>query len=287
MINAFGTKAFPEPRPAPRAVLIRRLYFDLLGLPPTPAETQAFQNDRSPRAYEHLVDALLARPAFGERMAAHWMDLVRYADTAGYHSDNHQEISAYRDYVIDAFNKNIPFDQFTVEQLAGDLLPRPNLNQRIASGYNRLLQTTAEGGAQEKEYIAIYAADRVRNVSSVWMGATLGCAQCHDHKFDPYTARDFYSMAAFFADIQEPVIAVKSPNLDLPTKDEAAELGRLDAAIQGAGPLDYDVPQGEGVFSLIRAVDDLDLEGALTAAVNCAESDAGPRPDSPRRGLLQ
>jgi len=134
-------------------------------------------------------------------MTAYWLDLVRYADTVGYHGDQPHNISPYRDWVINAFNQNMPFDQFTREQLAGDLLPGSTTQQKVASGYNRLLQTTHEGGLQIKEYDAIYAADRVRNVSEVWMGATVGCAQCHDHKYDPYTIKDNYALAAFFADI--------------------------------------------------------------------------------------
>ncbi len=201
---------------ADRATLLRRLSFDLTGLPPTPEETQAFLNDISPEAYERAVDDFLASEHFGERMAMYWLDLVRFADTVGYHGDQDHSISPYRDYVIDAFNENVPFDQFTREQLAGDLLPGSGVDEKIASGYNRLLQTSHEGGVQPKEYLAIYAADRVRNVSTVWMGATMGCAQCHDHKFDPYTIRDFYTMAAFFADIDEEGHFSKGSN-DLPT----------------------------------------------------------------------
>ncbi len=180
---------------------IRRVYFDLIGLPPTPEEATAFIDGRI--SFEQVVDDLLDSPRFGERMAMYWLDLVRYADTVGYHGDQDHNISPYRDYVIRSFNENLPFDQFTREQLAGDLLDSPSKWQKVASGYNRLLQTSHEGGIQEKEYNAIYAADRVRNVSAVWMGATLGCAQCHDHKFDPYTMKDHYSMAAFFADIHD------------------------------------------------------------------------------------
>src|SRR5262249_19427388 len=173
--------------------LIRRLSFDLIGLPPSPEDVDAFVNDKSPEAYEKLVAKLLDSKHFGERMALYWLDLVRYADTGGYHSDNHRDVTLYRDYVIDAFNKNKPFDQFTLEQLAGDLLPSATLEQKIASGYNRLLMTTEEGGAQPKEYAAKYAADRVRNVSAVWLGSTMGCCECHDHKFDPFRTREFYS----------------------------------------------------------------------------------------------
>jgi len=188
---------------ADRATLIRRLYLDLIGLPPTPEEVAQFEADLRPTAYDDVVERLLASPHFGERLAIFWLDLVRFADTVGYHGDQEHAISPYRDYVIAAFNDNMPFDQFTREQLAGDLLPNPTLDQKIATGYNRMLQTTHEGGAQDKEYLAKYAADRVRNLSAVWMGATVGCAECHDHKFDPYTQRDFYSLAAFFADVTE------------------------------------------------------------------------------------
>ena len=189
--------------PANKVTLIRRLFFDLTGLPPSPEDVQQFLVDPSPRAYERVVNKLLDSNQFGERMAMYWLDLVRYADTVGYHGDQPHNIAPYRDWVIRAFNANMPFDQFTREQLAGDLLANTTEQQQVATGYNRLLQTTHEGGLQPKEYRAIYAADRVRNVSVVWMGATLGCAQCHDHKYDPYSAKDFYSMAAFFADIDD------------------------------------------------------------------------------------
>ncbi|MEZ5326771.1 MAG: PSD1 and planctomycete cytochrome C domain-containing protein [Verrucomicrobiales bacterium] len=216
---------------ADRVTLIRRLSLDLTGLPPSQEEVAAFLKDKSKDAYARVVDRMLDDKHFGERMALYWLDLVRYADTIGYHSDTTQPVAAYRDYVINAFNENLPYDQFTREQLAGDLLPNATIEQKIASGYNRLLQTTEEGGAQEKEYRTIYAADRVRNVSSVWLGSTLGCAQCHDHKFDPFTAKDFYSMAAFFADIKEGGVAKRQPNLRLPTPEQDAELAELTAAI--------------------------------------------------------
>jgi hypothetical protein len=193
-----------EPSPdADRVTLARRLHFALTGLPPEPADVDRYVADRSPDAYEKLVDRLLASEHFGERMAIYWLDLVRYADTVGYHGDQDHHASPYRDWVIDAFNQNLPFDRFTKEQLAGDLLPDSGTDQKIASCYNRLLQTSHEGGVQPKEYLAIYSADRVRNLSAVWMGATMGCAQCHDHKFDPYTLKDHYALAAFFADVDE------------------------------------------------------------------------------------
>ena len=190
-------------RDADRLTLLRRIYFDLVGLPPTPSEVDRFLKDSSPEALSRVVDRLLASERFGERMAMYWLDLVRYADTVGYHGDQDHAISPYRDYVIDAFNRNLPFDRFTREQLAGDLLPNATIDQKIATGYNRLLQTSHEGGVQPKEYLAIYAADRVRNFSNVWLGATMGCCQCHDHKYDPYTIKDFYSLVSFFGDIDE------------------------------------------------------------------------------------
>ncbi len=188
-------------READPRVLIRRLFFDLTGLPPSAAEVEQFVNDHSDEAYEKLVDRLLASPQYGERMATWWFDLVRFANTVGYHGDQIHSAIPYRDYVIKSFNENLPFDQFTREQLAGDLLDAPNMWQQVASGYNRLLQTSHEGGIQDKEYLAIHLADRVRNVGEVWLGASTGCAQCHDHKFDPITQKDFYSLGAFFADV--------------------------------------------------------------------------------------
>lgn len=188
---------------ADRVTLIRRLSFDLAGLPPTPDEVDAFVNDKSPEAYEKLIDRLLASPHFGERMAIYWLDIVRFADTVGYHGDQTQNITPYRDWVIWAFNENLSYDQFIKDQIAGDLIEDPTGNALIASAYNRLYQTSHEGGIQRKEYEAIYDADRVRNFSEAFMGATIGCAQCHDHKYDPYTDEDFYSLAAFFGQMDD------------------------------------------------------------------------------------
>ena len=187
-----------------KVTLIRRLSFDLTGLPPKPEIIKKYLSATNPEAvYLDIVQEFLDSDHYGERMSMYWLDLVRFADTVGYHGDQDHNISPYRDYIMEAFNQNMPFDQFTREQLAGDLLDSPSIDQKVATGYNRLLQTSHEGGVQPREYLAIYAADRIRNVSGVWMGATVGCAQCHDHKYDPYTARDFYSMSAFFADIDE------------------------------------------------------------------------------------
>lgn len=220
-------------RPADRRTLIRRLYFDLIGLPPTPEQVQKFIDNKDPNAIEKIIDELLASKEFGERMAVYWLDQVRYADTNGIHGDNHRDHSLYRDYVIASFNDNKPFDQFTVEQLAGDLLPNRTNWQWIASGYNRLNMTTREGGAQAKEYRAKYAADRVRNASAVWMGSTLGCAECHDHKYDPFKSADFYRFAAFFSDIEEVAVGAQPP-VKLPTAEQEMEMALIDQQLNAA-----------------------------------------------------
>ncbi|MEW6303694.1 MAG: PSD1 and planctomycete cytochrome C domain-containing protein [Verrucomicrobiota bacterium] len=195
-------KIKPSPE-ADRRTLLRRLSLDLTGLPPTPEEVAAFVADKDPQAYEKQVERLLQSRHYGERMAVPWLDAVRYADTVGYHGDQNQNIFPYRDYVIESFNQNKPFDQFTIEQLAGDLIPNPTQEQLIATGFNRLNMMTREGGAQPKEYLAKYAADRVRTVGTAWLGSTLGCCECHDHKFDPFTMKDFYSLASYFSDVKQ------------------------------------------------------------------------------------
>ncbi len=193
----------PSPEAAPSR-LLRRVSLDLTGLPPTPEEVTAFAGEATSRGgYERQVDRLLASPHHGERMAVWWLDVARFADTVGFHGDQNQRIFPYRDYVINAFNANKPFDQFTIEQLAGDLLPQPTVEQRVATGYNRLNMMTREGGAQPAEYLAKYGAERVRSVAAAWFGSTFGCAECHDHKFDPIKTRDFYALQAFFADVKQ------------------------------------------------------------------------------------
>ena len=196
-------KKIQPSREADKATLLRRLSLDLIGLPPTPEEVAAYLKDTSPKAYERQVDRLLASPHYGERMAVPWLDLVRFADTVGYHGDQNQRIFPYRDYVINAFNRNKPFDEFTIEQIAGDMMSNRTPETLVASGFNRLNMMTREGGAQPKEYLAKYAGDRVRTVSMTWMGSTMGCAECHDHKYDPFTSKDFYQMEAFFADLKQ------------------------------------------------------------------------------------
>ena len=229
----------PAPEADPRT-LIRRISFDLTGLPPKPEDVSWFVNAPSDANYETYVDRLLDSDHFGERMAIYWLDLVRYADTVGYHGDQDQNISPYRDWVIDAFNDNLPFDRFTRAQLAGDLLPDAGIDQRIATGYNRLLQTSHEGGVQPREYLAIYMADRIRNFSGVWMAATMGCCQCHNHKFDPFTMKDFYSLQAFFADIDEAqhfktgsnaLPTARPPELEVLAKRDRARLMQIETEI--------------------------------------------------------
>ncbi len=223
---------------AGRRVLLRRVSLDLTGLPPRPEEVDRYSQSTDPHWYESYVDGLLRSPHYGEQMAMHWLDLVRYADTVGFHGDNEFSAWPYRDYVINAFNENTPFDRFTREQIAGDLLPNATARTRVASGFNRLNRMSTEGGIQDKEYLAKYAADRVRTISATWLGATLGCAECHDHKFDPYTTKDFYSMEAFFADLNEKGFYPDGygrgdwgPRLPLPSDDQIASLGAADKEV--------------------------------------------------------
>jgi hypothetical protein len=230
-LSQIGLKPSPL---ADRATLIRRLSFDLVGLPPGPRDVDAFVRDKSPDAVSRLVEKLLASPQYGERMAIGWLDVVRFADTIGYHSDNPRNVWPYRDYVIKAFNENMPFDRFTREQLAGDLLPNSTREQKVASAFNRLLLSTEEGGAQAKDYEARMLTDRVRDVSAVWLGQTIGCAQCHDHKFDPIKQRDFYSLGAFFADIDEPIIGRREAGLLLPDASQEVALKGLEETLAQA-----------------------------------------------------
>lgn len=235
-----GLKPSPE---ADKRTLLRRLSFDLTGLPPTPKELADFEADKSAEAYEKVVDRLLSEPQYGERMAMYWLDVVRYADSAGYHSDNHRDVAPFRDYVIAAFNNNKHFDVFTQEQLAGDLFPGATAEQKIASGYNKLLQTTEEGGAQPKEYTAKYAADRVRNTSVIWMAGTMGCCECHNHKFDPYTQKDFYSFAAFFADVSEVAVG-RQAQTKVPTVEQEKRVAAIDVELAALkSKLDTQTPE--------------------------------------------
>ena len=229
--------------PAPmadRRTLARRLSLDLTGLPPDPAEVEAFVNDKSGDAYDKLVEHYLESPHWGEHRGRYWLDAARYADTHGIHFDNYREIWSYREWVIKAFNRNLPFDQFTIEQLAGDLLPDHTLDQFVASGFNRCNITTNEGGAIDEEYRVLYARDRTETTAAVWMGLTAGCAVCHDHKFDPLTTKDFYSMSAFFNNTTQAVmdgnIKDTPPTIFVPRsqdRDKWEELKQQMTAVRG------------------------------------------------------
>jgi len=239
-LAARGIEPAPE---ADRVTLIRRLSFDLTGLPPSPAEIDAFVADSRSDSYVVLVDRLLASPHHAERLTAWWLDLVRYADSVGYHGDQEITMWPYREWIINAFAANMPFDRFTREQLAGDLLPDATREQRIAAAFNRLNMMSAEGGGQDKEYHARYAADRVRATAGAWLGSTVGCAECHDHKYDPFTARDFYAVAAFFADVAERGIyhgANRNGSwgemMRLPTPEQEARERELEAQLAAMPP---------------------------------------------------
>ncbi|MCH2367704.1 MAG: PSD1 and planctomycete cytochrome C domain-containing protein [Planctomycetes bacterium] len=239
----------PQER-ASKETLIRRVTLDLTGLPPTLEEIDEFLADKSDQAYERVVARLLGSPQYGEHMTRFWLDAARYGDTHGLHLDNERSLWPYRDWVIDSFNSNQPFDQFTVEQLAGDLLPKPTLDQRVATGFNRCNVTTGEGGSIDDEYYMRYAVDRVETTSTVWLGLTAGCAACHDHKFDPLTQREFYQLFSYYFSLTEramdgnkllPPPIVKAPTMSQRVerkelnKQSAAITGEIDALLANAG----------------------------------------------------
>ena len=223
---------------ADRATLLRRVTLDLTGVPPTPVELADFLNDDSADAYETAVDRLLASPRYGERMASEWLDAARYADTNGYQTDGERHMWRWRDWVIDAYNRNMPFDQFTIEQLAGDMLPNATVEQRVATAFNRNHSLNSEGGIVPGEFLTEYAVDRVSTTGTVWMGLTLGCARCHDHKFDPITQKEFYEVLANFNNIPERGKGFKyvnsPPLVTAPTDEQQAELDELDEALAEA-----------------------------------------------------
>ncbi|MGI9429489.1 MAG: PSD1 and planctomycete cytochrome C domain-containing protein [Bythopirellula sp.] len=225
--------------PAPEAnkrALIRRLSLDLIGLPPTPQEVRAFVEDGRPDSYERLVDRLLDSPHYGERMALVWLDAARYADTHGYHIDSHRVMWPWRDWVIKAYNENLSFKDFTIWQIAGDLLPDATVEQQVASGFNRNHGINYEGGAIPEEYLVEYVVDRANTTGSVWMGLTLGCARCHDHKYDPITQEEYFKFFAFFNTIDEQGLDGQrgnaQPMLSLPNQQQQAEQDRLVAEIK-------------------------------------------------------
>jgi hypothetical protein len=223
-----ATTAKPE-------TLVRRLYLDLTGLPPTIAEVDAFLADKSPKAWDNLIDELMGRKTYGEQMARYWLDLARYADTHGLHLDNERSMWPYRDWVVRAFNQNLPFDEFTRWQLAGDLLSEPTIDQRIASGFNRCNVSTGEGGSIKAEWIYRYAVDRTSTAVEVWMGMTAGCAVCHDHKFDPLSTKEYYSLYSFFHSAADPAMDGNKkdtpPILRVPMPGSDERLAELNAEI--------------------------------------------------------
>jgi hypothetical protein len=227
-------KLKPSPE-AEKTTLLRRASLDTTGLPPTPAEIDAFLADKSPQAYEKVVDRLLASPRYGEHEARYWMDAARYADSHGFHIDSERSIWKYREYVINAFNTNKPFNEFTIEQLAGDLLPEATPEQKIGSGFVRCNMSTGEGGAIVEEYQAKYTFDRVETMSTVWLGLTMTCARCHTHKYDPIQHKEYYSLFSFFNNLNESVMDGNKPNPDpfmkLPSPEQSTRQTQLKAAI--------------------------------------------------------
>lgn len=234
-LNEAGLSPSPE---ADKQKWIRRVTFDLTGLPPTVEEVDAFLADETDRAHERVVDRLLKSPSYGEHMAASWLDAARYADTDGYQNDGPRTMFRYRDWVIDAFNANMPFDQFTIEQLAGDLLPNATLSQKIATGFNRNHRYNSEAGLVLEEFLLENAVDRVDTTSTVWMGLTLGCARCHDHKYDPFSQKEYYQLISFFDNITESGRAIKfgnsEPWIPAPTDSQSAELKKIDQQLLAA-----------------------------------------------------
>jgi hypothetical protein len=238
--------------PADKTTLIRRVTLDLTGLPPSPAEVDAFVADSSDQAFERLVDRLLQSPAYGEHMAKYWLDAARYADSHGYHIDAERNVWKYRDWVVSAYNRNLPFDQFTIEQLAGDLLPNPTLDQKVASGYVRCNMSTGEGGAIVEEYQAKYSFDRTETLGTAWLGLTLVCARCHSHKYDLVSQKEYYGLASFFNNLKESVMDGNAPNpepsIQVPTAEQTARLEALRKSI------------AEGEKAILAPLPELDRE---------------------------
>lgn len=289
----------PAPE-ADRRTLIRRVALDLTGLPPKPAEIEQYLADLSPQAYERMVDRYLESPHFGEHRARYWLDVARYGDTHGIHVDNYREIWPYRDWVIQAFNRNLPFDRFTIEQLAGDLLPSPTLDQRIATGFHRCNVTTNEAGIIEDEYAEIYAKDRADTTGAVWLGMTVGCATCHDHKFDPISQKDFYALGAFFRNTTQNVMDDNIPDtppvLVVPRKQDREEWSKVNLRLSAIreqmkatrSTAETALEQWLGTRDRLAKADPLDKEDELFRADIAALAKSGPTVqagDSPVPGL--
>ncbi len=290
---------------AGKSVLIRRAAFALTGLPPTREEVALFEADPSPNAYENMVDRYLKSPRFGEEMARHWLDVARYADTHGLHLDNERTMWAYRDWVVGAFNDNLPFDQFTIEQLAGDLLPNPTREQFIATGFNRCNVTTGEGGTIPEEFLYRYAVERASTTMETWLGLTGGCAVCHDHKYDPISSKEFYAIYAFFYSAADPAldrnVRDTEPFLSIPTMDQKAALEQAKAnevsLRQQLEAFTDKLAAGEPPATAEKSrIEDLWLDDAFppNARTSCSsrnasawKSGAGIEPPLGRRALFQ
>lgn len=268
-----GLKPAPE---ADRRTLIRRLTLDITGLPPTPAEVNAFVQDASANAYEKVVDRLLASPHYGERMAMRWLDNARYADTNGYQTDGERSMWRWRDWVIDAFNSNMPFDRFTVEQIAGDMLPGATPRQILATGFNRNHRGNGEGGIIPEEYAVEYVVDRVETTSAVWLGVTLGCARCHNHKYDPFTQKEFYQVFAYFNNVPERGKAFKygnsPPTMAAPTDEQENRLKAIDRKIAAAEArqtqMEPTIAKAQGAWEKSLAGAGLDWESDRSISVD-------------------
>jgi hypothetical protein len=263
---------------ADRTTLIRRVTLDLTGLPPTLAEVDAFLADRSLDAYEAVVYRLLNSARYGERMALDWLDAARFADTHGYHIDSGRDMTAWRRWVIDAFNRNLPFDQFTVEQMAGDLLPGATTEQRIASGFNRNNMINFEGGAVPEEYHTAYIVDRVNTTATVWLGLTVGCAQCHDHKFDPITQKQYYQLFAFFHNVPEngldgsrgnavPVLRLPTSEQRRQMEDSAAAIREVEKQVKGQKAGSPELKELNEKLAVLRKTQNRIANGVATAMV--------------------
>ena len=270
---------------ASKETLVRRAFLTLTGLPPSPADVQTFLKDTSMQAYENLVDRLLQSKKYGEHRARYWLDAARYGDTHGLHLDNERAIWPYRDWVIKAINDNKPFDTFTIEQLAGDLLPNPSIDQLVATGFNRCNVTTSEGGAIPEEFAVRYGIDRINTLSTVWMGVTVGCAQCHDHKFDPFTQKEFYQLFAYYNNLDENAMDgnafIYPPTVKLTTDEDREQLASFDKKIEqldrarrlNLASIDYKDPGLESSSNQQR--DFVWIEDELPTGAKASDADGG------------